>query len=272
MRQYQQLLRHILNCGWDVQSRNAPVRSVHGYQIKYDLEEGFPLLTTKKMDFNVIKAELLGFIRGYNRVEQFQELGCNIWNANAEDFDRNGSVGRIYGVQWREWYDYPKNRKIDQLQECIDGIKENPFSRRHIVSAWNPAELEDMCLPPCHVLFQFHVRPDRLGKPDYLSLSMYQRSCDVFLGVPFNTASYSLLLSIVARMTDLKPLYFIHSMGDVHLYHEHMDVALIQTQRKPGLLPSLSLKRREKIEDYQMDDIELFDYKCDGRLKARMIV
>ena len=272
MIQYLQLLQDVIDLGVDIQSRNAPVRSIHGYQIKYDLEEGFPLLTTKKMDFNVIKAELLGFIRAYDHVEQFQELGCNIWNANAEDFDRDGYLGPIYGVQWRKWTDWYNEKHIDQLQNCIDNIKNDPFSRRHIVSALAISELDRMCLPPCHVLFQFHVRPNILGKPEYLSLSMYQRSCDVFLGVPFNIASYSLLLSIVARMTDLRPLHFIHSMGDVHLYHDHFDVARIQTQRTPGLLPTLNLARREKIEDYQMDDIELFDYKCDGRLKAKMIV
>ena len=272
MVKYQQLLRSVLNNGVDIKSRNASVRSLHGYQVKYDLTEGFPLLTTKKMDFNVVKAELLSFIRAYNHVDQFKSMGCNIWDANAEDFDQNGWLGRIYGVQWREWYDYPKNRKIDQLQNCIDGIKKDPFSRRHIVVAWNPAELEEMCLPPCHVLFQFHVYPNRMGKPEFLSLSMYQRSCDVFLGVPFNIASYSLLLSMVAKQTNLKPKYFIHSMGDVHLYHDHFDVALTQLQRTPGPLPKLKIKERLKLDHYTMRDLRLLDYKCADRLKARMIV
>ena len=272
MVKYHQLLRSVLNNGVDIESRNAPVRSLHGYQVKYDLTEGFPLLTTKKMDFNVIKGELLSFIRAYNHVEQFQHMGVNIWNANAEAFDQDGNLGRIYGVQWREWYDYPKDRKIDQLQRCIDGIKNDPFSRRHIVSAWNPAELEEMCLPPCHVLFQFHVIPNKMGQPKHLSLSLYQRSCDVFLGVPYNIASYSLLLSMVAEQTNLEPKEFIHSMGDVHLYHEHFPVALTQLERIPGPLPKLLLRERFRLNDYTLRDIRLENYDCAGRLKARMIV
>ena len=272
MVKYQQLLRQVLNKGVDIQSRNAPVRSLHGYQIQYDLTEGFPLLTTKKIDFEVVKGELLGFIRGYHHVKQFQELGVNIWNANAKAFGKGGRLGRIYGSQWRHWFDCPKAREIDQLQNCIDGIKNDPFSRRHIVTAWNPAELDNMCLPPCHVLFQFHVYPNRINEPEHLSLSMYQRSCDVFLGVPFNIASYSLLLSMVAKVTGLKPLYFTHSMGDVHLYHDHFDVALIQLQRTPGPLPELIVAKKDNINDYEMEDIKLFDYKCDSRLKAEMVV
>ena len=273
MLKYQDLLRAVINTGVDMPSRNAPVRSLHGYQVKYDLEEGFPLITTKKMDFDIIKAELLGFIRAYRDVKQFQELGCNIWNANAEAFNKDGYLGKIYGVQWREWLDY-FNDEIDQLQNCIDGIRNDPFSRRHIVTAWNVSELDEMCLPPCHVLFQFHVYPNRLGEPEYLNLSMYQRSCDVFLGVPYNIASYSLLLSMVAQITGLKPKWFIHSLGDVHLYHEHFEQAFTQLTRKPLPLPELQLliNERRNISDYMMNDIWLKDYVHHKRLKARMIV
>ena len=272
MLKYQQLLKNVLNNGVDIKSRNAPVRTLHGAQVKYDLEDGFPLLTTKKLDFNVIKAELLCFIRGYSHVNQFKEMGCNIWNANAEAYDKDGDLGRIYGVQWREWLDIYELKTIDQLQNCIDNIKSDPYSRRHIVTAWNPAELDEMCLPPCHMMFQFHVYPDRLGKPGYLSLSMYQRSCDIFLGVPFNIASYSLLLSMVAQLTGLTAKHFIHSMGDVHLYHEHFPVAVEQLKRKPGLLPTLFLNERKTINGYDMDDIKILDYQCHPRLKAKMIV
>ena len=276
MVKYKKLLRSVLNAGVDIPSRNAPVRTLHGYQEKYCLLEGFPLLTTKQMNFDVIKAELLGFIRGYDHVEDFKKLGCNIWNLNAEDFDQEGSLGPIYGVQWRKWFDHVTNYTIDQLQNCIENIKKDPYSRRHIVSAWNPAELDLMCLPPCHVLYQFHVYPEtnRDGDrvPTYLNLSLYQRSCDVFLGVPFNIASYSLLLSIVAKLTNLKPLYFIHNMGDVHLYHEHFDVAMAQLQRSFHDLPRVIIERKDSIDQYDMDSIKLVDYLHHPRLRARMIV
>ena len=271
MVKYQNLLRDVLNTGVDLPSRNAPVRTLHGYHIRYDLRDGFPLLTTKKIDFDVIKAELIGFIRAYDHVDDFKKLGCNIWNRNAQVFGQYGELGPIYGVQWRKWQDHTSNYEIDQLQECIDNIKKDPFSRRHVVTAWNPAELHEMCLPPCHVLFQFHVYPDGSGNPQDISLSLYQRSCDVFLGVPFNIASYSLLLHLVARITDLNPLYFIHSMGDVHLYHEHFPVAITQLERKPINLPSISIKKKDFIDDYEMDDIELHDYVSHERLRARMI-
>ena len=273
MLKYQQLLKNVLNNGVDIKSRNGPVRALHGAQVRYDLEEGFPLLTTKKMDFKVIKAELLGFIRGYTHVSQFQELGCNIWNANAEAFRKNGDLGPIYGKQWRYWSQPKYDLCIDQLQNCIDSIKQYPYSRRHIVSAWNPADLHEMCLPPCHVLFQFHVYPDRNDKPKYLSLSMYQRSCDIFLGVPFNIASYSLLLSMIAQLTSLTPKWFIHSLGDVHLYHEHFPVAIAQLERQPLPLPELtfSIKRRG-INNYEMNDMKVINYQHHSRLKAKMIV
>lgn len=276
MVEYKKLLRSVLNSGFDVPSRNAPTRVLHGYQQRYNLLEGFPLLTTKEMKFDVIKAELIGFLRGYEHVEDFQKLGCNIWNLNAKDFDQDGRLGPIYGVQWRRWWDYITNYTIDQLQNCIDSIKKDPYSRRHIVSAWNPAELDQMCLPPCHVLFQFHVAPytkengDRV--PRYLSLSLYQRSCDIFLGVPFNVASYSLLLSMVAQLTDLEPYMFIHHMGDAHLYHDHFQVAMAQLQRRVYDRPKLVLTRQKSIDQYGMDDIKLVDYRHHPRLKARMIV
>ena len=281
MLKYQELLRAVINDGIDMPSRNAPVRSLKGYQVKYDLEEGFPLLTTKRMNFNAIKSELLCFIRGYCEVRQFRRLGCNIWDANAKEWDRGGWLGRIYGVQWREWGTYRRRSggryvdTIDQLQECIDGIKEDPFSRRHIVTAWNPADLDLMCLPPCHVLFQFHVDPNRKGEPEKLSLSMYQRSCDVFLGVPFNIASYSLLLSMIAQLTRLTPKYFIHSMGDVHLYHDHFEQAFTQLTRKPYPLPELELLHTDEIKvinQYEPNDIQIKNYSSHKRLKAKMIV
>ena len=274
MEQYQNLLRKVINTGVDVRGRNGIVRSLIGQTIRYNLMDGFPLLTTKKMPFEVIKGELLGFLRAYDHVEDFKKLGCNIWNLNADHFDRDGDLGPIYGVQWRKWYNHVTNYTIDQLQNCIDNIKKDPFSRRHIVNAWNPAEIELMCLPPCHVLFQFHVYSNYSGEPGHLSLSLYQRSGDMFLGVPFNIASYSLLLSLVAKVTQLRPLYFIHHIGDAHLYQDHFDQAYIQLEREPYSLPELEIKYHsgKKIDDFGMDDIILRDYKCHGRLKAKMIV
>ena len=276
MIKYQQLLKTVLNDGIDIQSRNAPVRTLHGYQVKYDLTEGFPLLTTKRLNFGVIKGELLGFIRAYCRAGQFQQLGCNIWNANAEAWGKRGWLGRIYGIQWRRWQRSFTRRnpsfEIDQLQNCIDSIKTDPFSRRHIVSAWNPSELHEMCLPPCHVLFQFHVIPDKTGEPKQLSLSMYQRSADVFLGVPFNIASYSLLLSMVAQLTDLEPKEFIHNLGDAHIYHEHFPVVLTQLERQPLPLPKLELTKQRCIDNYDLKDIQITDYQSHSRLNAKMIV
>ena len=272
MLKYQNLLRQVLNKGVDIHSRNAPVRSLVGQSVQYNLRDGFPLLTTKKMAFKAIKGELIGFIQGYTHVEHFQKLGCRVWDLNAEDWDQDGDLGPIYGYQWRKWFDYTTNYEIDQLQNCIDSIKKDPFSRRHIVSAWNPAELDQMCLPPCHTLFQFHVYPNRKGEPEDLSLTLYQRSGDIFLGVPFNIASYSLLLKLVARVVKLRPLYFTHHLGDVHLYHEHFDQALIQLQREPKPLPQVEVANWENIDAFGVDDILLKDYECHEALKARMIV
>lgn len=265
MEQYIEGLRQILDTGVDRPGRNGTTRALFGMQMRYDLEEGFPAVTTKKLAFSTVKAELLGFLRAYSHVDQFQKLGVQVWNANAEVWDRNGSLGRIYGVQWRKWQ--TENGTIDQLGKVIEQLQTNPHSRKHVVTAWNPGELDEMALEPCHMFFQFFVADDKL------SLQMYQRSCDMFLGVPFNIASYSLLLHMVAQVTGLKLGEFVHTLGDAHIYHEHFEAVETQLKRKPYPLPRLVLDPNiTSIDAFKMQHIQLEDYQHHDTIRARMIV
>jgi thymidylate synthase len=236
------------------------------------MNDGFPAVTTKKLAFNSMKAELLWFIKGSSDVKELQKLGCHIWDANAEaDYWKpkarfEGDLGRIYGVQWRKWKN-PESKEIDQLAEAIKQIKENPSSRRIIVNAWNPGEIEQMALPPCHMFFQFFVTDNKL------SLQMYQRSCDMFLGVPFNIASYSLLLHMAAQVTDLEAHEFIHTLGDAHIYHNHFSQVKEQLSREPLPLPQLKLNPDIKnIDDFKIEDIELVNYEHHPAIKAPMAI
>ena len=265
MKQYLEGLQQVLDTGVDREGRNGKTRAIFGMQMRYNLEEGFPAVTTKKLAFRSVKAELLGFLRGYDHAEQFEKLGTQIWNANAEAWGRDGYLGRIYGVQWREWQ--TENGTIDQLAKVIEQIQTNPHSRKHIVTAWNPAELEEMALTPCHMCFQFFIADGKL------SLQMYQPSCDMFLGVPFNIASYALLLHMVAQVTDLTPYEFIHTLGDAHIYHAHFEAVEMQLKREPYPLPKLVLNTKIKsIDAFKMQHIQLEDYQHHDAIRAPMIV
>lgn len=265
MKQYIEGLRQILDTGFDRPGRNGDTRALFGMQMRYDLEDGFPAVTTKKLAFGAVKAELLGFLRAYSHVDQFQKLGVQVWNANADVWGRNGSLGRIYGVQWRKWQ--TENGTIDQLGKVIEQLQTNPHSRKHVVTAWNPGELNEMVLEPCHMFFQFFVADGKL------SLQMYQRSCDMFLGVPFNIASYSLLLHMVAQITGLMPGEFIHTLGDAHIYHEHFEAVETQIKRDPYSLPRLVLDPKiSSIDAFKMQHIQLANYQHHGPIQARMIV
>lgn len=265
MEQYIDGLKQILDTGVDRPGRNGTTRALFGMQMRYNLEEGFPAVTTKKLAFSAVKAELLGFLRAYSHVDQFQKLGVQVWNANAEAWGRNGSLGRIYGVQWRKWQ--TENGAIDQLNKVIEQLQTNPHSRKHVVTAWNPGELDEMALEPCHMFFQFFVADGKL------SLQMYQRSCDMFLGVPFNIASYSLLLHMVAQVTELLPGEFVHTLGDAHIYHEHFEAVETQLKRKPYPLPQLVLDPNiTSIDAFKMQHIQLENYQCHDAIRAKMIV
>ena len=265
MKQYLEGIQQILNTGVDRKGRNGITRSLFGMQMRYNMEDGFPAITTKKLAFRSVKAELLGFLRGYDNIDQFQKLGTNIWNANANKWNRDGSLGRIYGVQWRKWQ--TENGTIDQLAKVIEQLQINPYSRKHIVTAWNPAELDKMALEPCHILYQFFVADGKL------SMQMYQRSCDMFLGVPFNIASYSLLLHIIAQITGFTPFEFIHSLGDAHIYHAHFEAIKIQLGRIPYSLPRLELDLKiNSIDAFKMQHIQLANYKHYATIYAPMVV
>lgn len=273
MKQYLDALKYIIDKGIDKPTRTGiDTRGVFGMQFRYNMADGFPAMTTKKLAFNSMKAELLWFISGSSDVKELQKLGCHIWDANAEaDYWKpkarfEGDLGRVYGVQWRDWQ-APNGRKIDQLGEVIERIKKDPYDRRLIVNAWNPGELDQMALPPCHSFFQFFVADGKL------SLQMYQRSCDMFLGVPFNIASESLMLHMVAQVTGLEPGEFVHTLGDAHIYHNHFDQVKEQLSREPFPLPKLKLNPGIKnIDDFKMDDIELVDYQSHPGIKASMAV
>ena len=264
MKQYLELLNHILKDGTDKGDRTGTgTRSTFGYQMRFDLAEGFPLLTTKKLHLKSIIHELLWFLKGDTNVRYLQENGVRIWNEWA---DENGDLGHVYGYQWRSWPDY-NNGSIDQIAEVQDTIRHNPDSRRIIVSAWNVADIKNMKLPPCHALFQFYVANGRL------SLQLYQRSADCFLGVPFNIASYALLLMMMAQSADLKPGEFIHTLGDAHLYLNHLEQAHIQLTREPRPLPKMIINPDKKnIFDFEYDDFLLEDYNPHPHIKADVSV
>lgn len=253
MKQYLDLLQHILDHGTDKSDRTGTgTRSVFGYQMRFNLEDGFPLLTTKKLHLKSIIHELLWFLRGDTNVKYLQENGVRIWNEWADP--ETGDLGHIYGYQWRSWPDYDGGF-IDQISEAIDTIKNNPDSRRIIVSAWNVADLKNMNLPPCHAFFQFYVADGRL------SLQLYQRSADSFLGVPFNIASYALLLQMVAQVVGLKAGDFVHTLGDAHIYNNHFEQVRLQLTREPRQLPKMIINPDIKnIFDFKYDDFRLEGY------------
>lgn len=281
MKQYLDALRHVLENGADRKDRTGVgTRAVFGMQLRFNMEDGFPAVTTKKLPWKSVASELLWFIEGSDDERRLAEIlhgtrdsgKSTIWTANAEaDYWKQkakftGDLGRVYGVQWRRWK-APDEREIDQLANAISTIKENPASRRIIVTAWNPGEIEQMALPPCHAFFQFFVVNGKL------SLQMYQRSCDMFLGVPFNIASYSLLLHMIAKITNLQPYEFVHTLGDAHIYHNHFEQVKEQLSRKPLPLPKLWLNPNIKsINDFKMDDIKLEGYTFHPPIKAEMAV
>ena len=264
MRQYLDLLRDVLDNGTDRPDRTGTgTRSVFGRQARYDLSKGFPLLTTKKLHIKSIVYELLWFLRGETNVRWLQERGVRIWNEWA---DENGDLGPVYGSQWRSWPD-AHGGTIDQIKNVVTSIKTKPDSRRHIVTAWNPAEIEDMALPPCHCLFQFYVADGKL------SCQLYQRSGDLFLGIPFNIASYALLTQMMAQVTGLEPGEFVHSMGDVHIYHNHFDQARLQLTRTPRPLPRLTINPdRTDIFDFEFEDFMITGYDPEPTIKAEIAV
>ena len=264
MKQYLDILDRILREGTQKGDRTGTgTISIFGTQSRYNLEDGFPLLTTKKLHLKSIIYELLWFLKGDTNVKYLQDNGVRIWNEWA---DENGELGPVYGHQWRSWPDY-NGGAIDQLSQVVDQLKHNPDSRRMIVSAWNVAEVNEMALPPCHTIFQFYVADGRL------SLQLYQRSADTFLGVPFNIASYALLLQMMAQVTGLKPGDFIHTTGDTHLYLNHLDQARLQLTRTPRPLPVMKINPDVKsIFDFQYEDFQLEGYDPYPHIKAEVSV
>jgi thymidylate synthase len=264
MKQYLDLLNEIMSKGTDKADRTGTgTRSIFGHQMRFDLSEGFPLLTTKKVHLKSIIYELLWFIAGDTNVKYLQEHGVTIWDEWA---DENGDLGPVYGHQWRSW-PAPDGETIDQLSQVVDTIKRNPNSRRMLVTAWNPAEVDEMALPPCHCLFQFYVANSKL------SCQLYQRSADTFLGVPFNIASYALLLQMMAQVTGLKAGDFIHTTGDTHLYLNHLEQAKLQLTREPRPLPVMKINPDVKsIFDFQYEDFELEGYDPWPHIKAEVSV
>ena len=264
MKQYLDLLRHIRTDGVLKGDRTGTgTQSVFGYQMRFDLNAGFPLLTTKKLHLKSIIHELLWFLDGGTNVKDLNAVGVSIWDDWA---DENGELGPVYGHQWRSW-PTPSGDKIDQITAVVDAIKTNPNSRRHIVSAWNVADVDDMALPPCHCLFQFYVADGRL------SCQLYQRSADIFLGVPFNIASYALLTMMIAHVTHLAPGEFVHTMGDAHLYQNHLDQADRQLAREPLALPRLDLNPDVRdIFGFTYDDVRVAGYEAHPHIAAPVAV
>ena len=260
MKQYLDLLDRILKEGTKKEDRTGTgTISVFGHQMRFNLEEGFPCLTTKKLHLKSIIHELLWFLAGDTNVKYLQENGVRIWNEWA---DENGDLGHVYGYQWRSWPDY-KGGHIDQISEVVETLKKNPDSRRRIVNAWNVADIENMNLPPCHAMFQFYVADGRL------SLQLYQRSADCFLGVPFNIASYALLLQMMAQVTGLKAGDFIHTLGDAHLYLNHIEQAKLQLTREPYALPKMKINPDVKdIFSFKFEDFSLEEYTAHPHIKA----
>lgn len=292
MKQYLDMCRYILEHGEDRPDRTGTgTRSVFGYQTRYDLREGFPLLTTKKMYLRPIAEELLWFIKGDTNIKYLVDRNVKIWNEwpyedfkKSEDFNgetleefvekiknddefakKHGNLGPVYGAQWRNF----NNEGTDQLVKLIDSLKNNPFSRRHIISAWNPGQVDEMALPPCHTLMQFYVSSDR----KYLSCQLYQRSADTFLGVPFNIASYALLTCMLAQVCGYEPKEFVHTIGDAHIYKDHFDVVKTQIEREPLPLPHLVLNKDiDNLFDFKIEDIKLEGYQSYGPLKGKVSV
>ncbi|MCJ9672269.1 MULTISPECIES: thymidylate synthase [unclassified Neorhizobium] len=264
MKQYLDLLRHVMETGTDRGDRTGKgTRSVFGYQMRFDLTEGFPVLTTKKLHLRSIIHELLWFLKGDTNIAYLKENGVSIWDEWA---DEKGELGPVYGYQWRSW-PAPDGRHVDQISQLIEGLKVNPNSRRHIVSAWNVGQLDDMALPACHCLFQFYVADGKL------SCQLYQRSADVFLGVPFNIASYALLTMMVAQVTGLKPGDFVHTLGDTHIYSDHFEQAKLQLTRTPKALPTMRINPAVKdIFSFRFEDFTLEGYEADPHIKAAVAV
>lgn len=264
MRQYLDLLETILEKGATKEDRTGTgTISRFGHQMRFDLSEGFPMITTKKLHLKSIIYELLWFLQGDTNVKYLQNNGVRIWNEWADD---NGDLGHIYGYQWRSW-PTPDGGHIDQISQVIDAIKNNPDSRRHLVSAWNVGELDKMNLPPCHILFQFYVANGKL------SCQLYQRSADVFLGVPFNIASYALLTMMVAQVCDLEPGDFVHTFGDVHIYSNHVEQVKLQLTREPYPLPQMKINPDVKsIFDFKFEDFELIGYQSHPHIKGAVAI
>lgn len=261
--QYLNLLRDIMDNGVRREDRTGTgTLGLFGRQIRFDLAKGFPLLTTKKVHFKSIAVELLWFLRGDTNIKYLHDHGVSIWDEWA---DENGDLGPVYGKQWRSWA-APDGRIIDQMSNLVRNLKANPYSRRHVISAWNPAEVDDMALPPCHCLFQFFVADGRL------SCQLYQRSADIFLGVPFNIASYALLTHMVAQAADLEPGDFVHSFGDVHLYLNHVEQATTQLTRTPMAFPTLKLAPKTDLFGFDYTDLAIENYQSHGALKAPVAV
>jgi thymidylate synthase len=261
--QYLNLVRDIMDNGVARADRTGTgTLGLFGRQIRFDLSRGFPLLTTKKVHFKSIAVELLWFLRGDTNVKYLHDHGVTIWDEWA---DENGDLGPVYGKQWRSWA-APDGRVIDQMKTLVENLKTNPYSRRHVISAWNPAEVDDMALPPCHCLFQFFVAEGKL------SCQLYQRSADIFLGVPFNIASYALLTHMVAQAVGLEAGDFVHSFGDVHLYTNHMEQAKTQLERTPFDFPKLVMANKTDLFGFDYADFAIEDYQSHGALKAKVAV
>lgn len=264
MQKYLELLKDVMENGADKSDRTGTgTRSVFGRQVRFDLSEGFPVMTTKKLHLKSIIHELLWFLQGSSNIKYLNDNGVKIWNEWA---DENGELGPVYGVQWRSWPTLD-GRQIDQITDAINRLKKSPDSRRHIVSAWNVAEIDNMKLPPCHCLFQFYVANGKL------SCQLYQRSCDIFLGVPFNIASYALLTMMVAQVCDLEPGEFVHTFGDLHIYNNHFDQVALQLSREPKKLPIMKINPEVKdIFGFKFEDFELIGYEADPNIPAPIAV
>ena len=264
MKQYHDLMRHVMENGTDKSDRTGTgTRSVFGYQMRFDLSEGFPVCTTKKVHLRSIIHELLWFLKGEGNIAYLKENGVSIWDEWA---DENGDLGPVYGVQWRSW-PASDGGKIDQIQQLVDGLKRNPDSRRHIVSAWNVADVNQMALPPCHTMFQFYVANGKL------SCQLYQRSADIFLGVPFNIASYALLTMMLAQVCGLQPGDFVHTFGDAHIYSNHFDQVHLQLSRELRPLPQMNINPEVKgLFEFKFEDFELANYDPHPHIKAAVAV